>query len=525
MAPKESSVDTNVVINAPEPPPRGWWEYAYLARLNMGIVCLTFLCMLTPSYHQQSLTDSASTNGYDSSLLNGLQALPRWLEFMEHPSSVWLGFVNALYWVGAATTTLAAATVANRHGRKRGILLGYICLVIGTIMQTASPNPTCFIIARLFTGASMGWMNNATPVLITEVAYPAHRGIASALYMTSYYIGSIVAAWVTFATRSWDSSWTWRFPSILQFLMPTLALPGLLLVPESPRWMVSVGRVLEARRALVDHHAGGDEAAPWVDSELRRIQQAIAIEFEAEKDSTYAELIRTPGNRHRLFITVTLGFYNQWAGNGPLSYYLSLVLQAVGVSKTIDQLLISACLQIWNLFFALGAALSVDRMGRRKLFLLSAGIMLVSYIVMTGLNGSFESSGSSPTGIAMVPFIFVYFAGYDIALTPLLTAYPCEIWPFRLRSRGLMVAWMSCIVAVIFNTFVNPIAMDAIGWKYYIIYVCLLISWFGITFFWYPETRGLSLEDVALRFDGVGAVTQGAELDENGVKAWAEYRE
>ncbi|KAL4899442.1 hypothetical protein BDW74DRAFT_189051 [Aspergillus multicolor] len=331
-----------------------------------------------------------------------------------------------------------------------------IHLIIGTI-QTGMPNSACFMVARLLTGVAMDCMKSATPVLIAEVA-----------------------------TLHWD--WAWRFLSILQFLMPALALPGLWLVPESPRWMVSVGRVAEARQALADHHAGGDDNAPWVGGELRCIQDAIIAEMAADKESTWAELVRTPGNRHRLFITVTLGFYDQWAGNGPLSYSLSF-----------DQVLISACLQIWNLFFALGAALSVERMGRRKLFLLSAGVILVSYIVMTGLSGSFESTANSATGIAMVPFIFIYFAGYDIALTPLLTAYPCEIWPFRLRSRGLMVAWLSCIVAVIFNTFVNPIAMDGIGWKYYIVYVCLLIIWCVITYFWYPEPRGLSLEDVALR--------------------------
>ncbi|RDW83546.1 uncharacterized protein DSM5745_03872 [Aspergillus mulundensis] len=187
-------------------------------------------------------------------------------------------------------------------------------------MQTAAPNSACFMVARLFTGMTMGWMNNATPVLIAEVAYPSHRGIASALYITSYYIGSILAAWVTYGTWTWASSWAWRFPSILQLLMPALALPGLWLVPESPRWLTSVGRIAEARKALVDHHAGGDKNAPWVNSELRGIQEAIAAEMAAEKESAWTELICTPGNRHWLFITITLGFYGQWAGNGPLSY-------------------------------------------------------------------------------------------------------------------------------------------------------------------------------------------------------------
>lgn len=80
-----------------------------------------------------------------------------------------------------------------------------------------------------------------------------------------------------------------------------------------------------------------------------------------------------------------------------------------------------------------------------------------------------------------------------------------------------MVTWTSCIVAVIFNTFVNPIAIDGIGWKYYIVYIALLVAWLVITFLWYPETRGLSLEDIVVRFDGEGAILNGSgeDMDKN----------
>ena len=89
--------------------------------------------------------------------------------------------------------------------------------------------------------------------------------------------------------------------------------------------------------------------------------------------------------------------------------------------------------------------------------------------------------------------------------TPLLVAYPCEIWPYRLRSRGLTVAFVSTVLAIFFNTFINPIALAAIGWKYYVVFVVVLI-FFGVTaFFAYPETRGHSLEQMAVIFDGEDA--------------------
>lgn len=115
-------------------------------------------------------------------------------------------------------------------------------------------------------------------------------------------------------------------------------------------------------------------------------------------------------------VPVTLGIFSQWSGNGIVSYYLPLVLNTVKITSVTHQTLISALLQVWNLFWAIGAAASVEKLGRRVLFLTSASIMLVSYIVITGLSGSFASTGNASVGLAVVPFLFIFFAGYDIAL-------------------------------------------------------------------------------------------------------------
>ena len=104
------------------------------------------------------------------------------------------------------------------------------------------------------------------------------------------------------------------------------------------------------------------------------------------------------------------------AGNGVVSYYLALVLETVGVRDVTDQTLISAFLNVWNLLFSVAAAFSVDRLGRRPLFLASAAIMLVGFTLVTALSGAFAESGAGATGIAVIPFLFIFFAGYDIAM-------------------------------------------------------------------------------------------------------------
>lgn len=93
-----------------------------------------------------------------------------------------------------------------------------------------------------------------------------------------------------------------------------------------------------------------------------------------------------------------------------------MVLQTIGITSVTQQTLISGFLQIWNLILAVCSAASVDLVGRRPLFLISAVGMLISFVLITGLSGSFANTGSSSIGIAVVPFLYLYYGFYDIAL-------------------------------------------------------------------------------------------------------------
>ncbi|PWY69341.1 sugar transporter [Aspergillus eucalypticola CBS 122712] len=464
-----------------------WYKQPHLVRLNLIILSLVMF---------------SSANGFDGSLMNGLEALNQWKTFMNNPTGAKLGWLNAIYWLGCGIGYPSASWIANRYGRKPGVYLGYLFLTLGCALQTAAPNATAFMLARLFLGGASALFGNSVPLLINEIAYPTHRSIFNSLFMSGWYVGGTVAAWVVFASRTYSSSWAWRLPSVLQALVPVIGLPGFLLAPESPRWLISVGRTEEARAILTRYHAAGDESSPLVAYEFSEITSTIHAEQEAHSSGSYIEMVKTPGNRWRLMISITLGLFAQWTGNGVISYYLSLILDSIGITAVRDQTLISACLQMWDLIFAVLGAFLIDNFGRRPLFLSSAGIMFVSYVLVTALSGSFQTTNNSATGAAVIPFLFIYFSGYCIALTPFLTSYPCEIWPYRLRSRGLTVTWVATISGMFFNTFVNPIALDAIGWRYYIVFIVVLVLFAVTAFFFYPETKGYSLEQVAVIFDG-----------------------
>jgi MFS family permease len=203
----------------------------------------------------------------------------------------------------------------------------------------------------------------------------------------------------------------------------------------------------------------------------------------------------------------------------------------IGITSADLQTLINLILQIYNYFWAIVGALLVDRTGRRFLFLTSIGGMCVAFICWTICSAVYSNSSTvfdaaclaenagdktkcvalnanKHAGNAVIAFIFLFYGFYDIAMTPLVVAYPVEILPYGLRSKGLMVMQFSVSASLIFNQYVNPIALAAIQWKYYIVFCVFLAFEFIYCYFFVLETRGadgpLPLEEIAALFDGPG---------------------
>lgn len=112
------------------------------------------------------------------------------------------------------------------------------------------------------------------------------------------------------------------------------------------------------------------------------------------------------------------------------------------------------------------------------------------------------TTGIKATGTAVVRFILIFSGFFDIAFTPLLYAYICEIWPYNLRARGLSIGLLSTQLAVFFNIFVNPFALKSIEWRYYFVYLGLLVIILFTIYLFYPETKGHSLEEMSMIFEG-----------------------
>ncbi|EJT50889.1 hypothetical protein A1Q1_07951 [Trichosporon asahii var. asahii CBS 2479] len=263
---------------------------------------------------------------------------------------------------------------------------------------------------------------------------------------------------------------------------------------------------------LAKYHANGDMDDELVLWELKEINRALEIEKMA-KNVGYSEFFKTKGNRKRLFIILFVGFSAQWVGNGIISFYVVSILESAGITNPTDQTAYNGGLQIWNWFSAIGGGLVCERFGRRKMWLTSSIGQFFSYAVIT-LCSALYANGHAKAGYPVLASLFVYFFFYSIAFTPLLLAYPIEILPYTLRSKGVSILLFCTLTATMLNTFVNPLALEALEWKYYFVFLGMIVIVTIVIYFYYPETQGHSLEEIAVIFDGPAAKTTADDDDD-----------
>lgn len=305
-------------------------------------------------------------------------------------------------------------------------------MLVGVAVQTAAQNIGMFIAARFLIGFGLSLACLAAPILITELAFPTHRAPLTSLYNSTWYLGSIVAAWTTFGSFRITNTWSWRLPSLLQGLPSILQFCLIFFIPESPRWLIDHNKEEAARKVICKYHCSGDHEDPLLNFEIEEIKEAIRLEREADRSSSYKSLFATPGNRRRMRIIIAIAFFSQWSGNGIVSYYFNIVLEGIGITSQGQKTLLNGILQVYNLATAYGGALTVDRFGRRRLFLVSTAGMCVSYMCWTICSATYAKTKDSPSpnvgaGRGVLACIFFYYAFYNIAMSPLLVSYTVEM--------------------------------------------------------------------------------------------------
>ncbi|KAL3453126.1 general substrate transporter [Aspergillus insuetus] len=476
-----------------------WWKHAGLRKLYIMMPIL-FL--------------GSTINGYDGSLLNGLQTMPPWRNYFGSPSGSDLGLMTAIQNIGAICALLFSSYLADLLGRRLGVVVGVVVIFVGTIVQVVpSVDRGMFMAGRFLVGFGSNLSQGSAPLLVTELAHPQHRGTLTTMYNTLWYGGSIIAAFTVIGTIRYTSDASWRIPVAMQALMPLIQFLGIWLLPDSPRWLCSKGRDDEAFDILVRYHGNGDRNDPFCEWQFQEIKNTINLEKENAGNS-WALLVKTPGNRKRLLLIALVSFFSQCSGNGLVSYYIHSILTSVGIESSNDQAIINGGLQIWSFLVAVGfSAVLVDVLGRRKLFLIAGIGMLITFSIWTGCSAAYVESEDSSAGSAVIAMIFLFYGVAGFAWPGLTIAYCAEILPYNIRAKGLAVNLALTALASVFNQYVNPIGLEDLQWRFYFVYIAILVIECLCIWFLFVETKGPTLEEIAALFDGEEAnLSSSAEM-------------
>lgn len=419
--------------------------------------------------------------GYDTGVISGA------LLFLKDAfglSTAMEGMVTSAVLAGAAVAAIFGGWLADRFGRRPVMLALALLFVAGALLSATAPGVEVLIVARVLIGVCIGVVSFVAPLYIAELAPPERRGALVSLNQLAITIG-ILVSYVVDTVFAHSGAWRWMLGL---GAVPGLVLAwGMLVLPESPRWLIKRGHRDEARAVLLRAR----EQGAGIDREIAEIQEDLALERGAPGWKAF----RAPAMRWPLMIGIGLAILQQITGINTVIYYAPTIFQSAGFHSALAAILATAGVGVVNVLLTIVALRIIDRAGRRALLLTGTAGMAVSLLVFAV---GFAYGGALP-GFRWIAILSVmaYVGFFAIGLGPIFWLLISEIFPLGVRGRAMGVAtvanWgFNLLVAL---TFLQLLQAFGPGTTF-LIYSGLSVAGWIFAFYLVPETRGHSLEQI-----------------------------
>ena len=426
--------------------------------------------------------------GYDTGVISGALL---YIKEDLHAGPFAQEAIVASVLLGAMLGAATSGYLADRIGRRWTKVISGTVYLVAALGCALSLNAPMLIAFRLMLGLAVGTASFVSPLYISEMAPPRVRGGLVSFNQLAITTGILVAYLANFALKDVSENWRWMLGIAA---LPGAALAvGMLSVPQTPRWLVSVGRRQKAHDTLERLRSGDDNAD--VDAEMDSIVEAN----DKESASALRDLIR-PAVRPMLVIGVVLALAQQFVGVNTVIYYAPTILSDTGLSNS-SALANTVFVGVTNVVFTVVAVLLLDKVGRRKLLITGTVGMLCGLLILAVYFTS--STLQNNAGYLALAGLLVFIASFAIGLGPVFWLMISEIFPIGVRSKAMAVCTIAnwganFIVAQTFLSLSNLISRQGVFYLYAGLAMASLVFFVARV----PETRGRALEDVQAELAG-----------------------
>ncbi|KAF7516420.1 hypothetical protein G7054_g14162 [Neopestalotiopsis clavispora] len=477
--------------------------------------------------------------GYNQGMFSGVLAMPSFQAHMgeydpldPNADQTKKGWLTAILELGAWIGALLSGFAAEALSRKYGILVATTVFIIGVIIQaTAQSGGANVILAgRFVTGIGVGSLATIVPIYNSEVAPPEVRGALVALQQLAITFGILVSFWIDYGTNfiggvelGFQKDAAWIVPICLQLGPAAVLFFGMLFMPFSPRWLVHHDREAEARKILASLR-GLPADHELVELEFLEIKaqslfekRTVAEHFPHLREQTawntfklqfvaIKSLFQTKPMFKRVVVATVTMTFQQWTGINAVLYYAPSIFKQLGMSDNTTGLLATGVVGILMFLFTIPAVLYIDRVGRKPVLAVGAiGMALCHFIIAVIVaKNSTQWASQEAAGWAAVVMVWLFVIHFGYSWGPCAWILVAEIWPLSSRPYGTALGassnWMNNFIV----GQVTPDMLQSIGYGTYVLFG--LLTTLGAAFIWFfvPETKRLTLEEMDVIFGSEG---------------------
>jgi sugar porter (SP) family MFS transporter len=418
--------------------------------------------------------------GYDTAIING--TLPFFREHFQLDSVI-EGWAMSSAIMGCIIGAIAVGRPSDRYGRKYMMKVTAFLFLISAIGTAFAPNISVFIISRIIGGLAVGSASVLSPMYISEVAPPKYRGRFTILFQLALVIGILVAFAADLALLNTGfNNWRWMFLSEALSAMSFFVL--LFFVGRSPRWLVKIGNINEAKAVIDSININGNS-----DQVLKEIEESV----NTVEEKHYKYLYKKPFLK-LVIISLFMGMFNQFTGIAIVMIYSSDIFRAGGFG-TESAILQTVIVGATNLLFTILALVFIDKLGRKKMLLygsigMSVFLGIFSYLFIKSIGGFLPL-------LIMISFV-ACFAFPQGAVMWILFA---EMFPNNIRSCGVSIGSFSHWSFYAFLLFLFPVIQKLFSGNSGIGYIFIVFALFTFASFflfkkYIVETKGKTLEEL-----------------------------